>query len=124
MNVALDYAWFAKDPWAVAQSNKLLNFFHSQGIGKYGSLYALDGRRLSENHSVGLVAMNAVACLASTNENRREFVEELWNTPVPSGPGRYYDGLLYMLAMLQVSGNFKIYDPTGKPVVACPDGQH
>jgi oligosaccharide reducing-end xylanase len=124
MNVALDYAWFAKDPWAVAQSNKLLNFFHSQGIGKYGSLYALDGRRLSENHSVGLVAMNAVACLASTNENRREFVEELWNTPVPSGPGRYYDGLLYMLAMLQVSGNFKIYDPTGRPVVACPDGQH
>jgi oligosaccharide reducing-end xylanase len=124
MNVALDYAWFAKDPWAVTQSNRLLNFFHSQGIGIYGNLFKLDGTKLLDDHSAGLVAMNAVACLASTNQNRREFVEEFWNTPVPSGPGRYYDGLLYMLAMLQVSGNFKIYDPTGKPGVACPDEVH
>lgn len=122
MNVALDHAWFAKDPWAVTQSNRLLNFFHSQGIGTYGSLFTLDGRKLSDDHSVGLVAMNAVACLASTNANRRDFVEELWNTPVPSGAYRYYDGLLYMMAMLQVSGNFKIYDPTGKPAVECPGG--
>lgn len=121
MNVALDYAWFARDQWAVTQSNRLLNFFHSQGMGTYGSLFTLDGRRLSDDHSTGLVAMNAVACLASTNANRRDFVEELWNTPVPSGPYRYYDGLLYMIAMLQVSGNFKIYDPTGKPSIDCPD---
>lgn len=122
MNVALDYAWFARDQWAVTQSNRLLNFFHSQGMGTYGSLFTLDGRKLSDDHSTGLVAMNAVACLASTNANRRDFVEELWNTPVPSGPYRYYDGLLYMLAMLQVSGNFKIYDPTGKPAIECPGG--
>jgi len=32
-----------------------------------------------------------------------------------------YDGLLYMLAMLQVSGNFRIYDPTGTPILACPE---
>ena len=121
MNVALDYAWFAKDPWEVMQSNRLLNFFHAQGIGKYGNQYKLDGKILGDDHSVGLVAMNAVACLASTNENRKEFVEELWNTPVPSGPYRYYDGLLYMMAMLQVSGEFKIHDLTGKPAVACPE---
>ena len=121
MNVALDYAWFAKDQWAVTQSNRLLNFFHSQGMGTYGSLFTLDGRKLSDDHSAGLVAMNAVACLASKNANRRDFVEELWNTPVPSGPYRYYDGLLYMIAMLQVSGNFKIYDPTGNPAIDCPD---
>jgi oligosaccharide reducing-end xylanase len=66
--------------------------------------------------------MNAVACLASTNANRRDFVEELWNAPVPSGPYRYYDGLLHMMALLQVSGNFKIYDPTGKTAVECPRG--
>jgi oligosaccharide reducing-end xylanase len=121
MNVAIDYAWFGKDPWQVTQSNRLLNFFYSQGIGKYGNQYSLDGTKLSDDHSAGLVAMNAVACLASTNENRKEFVEELWNTPVPSGTYRYYDGLLYMLAMLHVSGNFKIYDPTGKPTMDCQD---
>ena len=124
MNVALDYAWFAKDPWEVTQSNRLLNFFSSQGIGKYGNQFKLDGTQLSDDRSIGLAAMNAVACLASTNENRREFVEELWNIPVPSGPYRYYDGLLYMLAMLQVSGNFKIYDPAGTPAIECPDVGH
>ena len=55
--------------------------------------------------------MNAVAALASTNVNRKDFVEELWNAEIPSGEYRYYDGLLYMLAMLQASGNFRIYTP-------------
>lgn len=124
MNVALDYAWFARDPWEVEQSNRLLNFFHAQGIGKYVNQFKLDGTPLSGDWSSGLVAMNAVACLASTNVNRKEFVAELWNTPVPSGLYRYYDGLLYMMAMLQVSGNFKIYDPTGKPPVECGEELH
>ena len=53
--------------------------------------------------------MNAVAAIASTNENRKDFVDALWNTPIPSGKYRYYDGMLYMLGMLQVSGNFRIY---------------
>lgn len=35
MNVAVDYEWFAKDEWAAAQSNRLLDFFYSEGIGKY-----------------------------------------------------------------------------------------
>lgn len=119
MNVAVDYSWFGRDTWAIDQSNRLLNFFHAHGVGKYGNLYALDGKQLSENHSVGLVAMNAVACLASTNDNRKDFVDELWNADIPSGPGRYYDGMLYMLAMLHVSGNFRVHDPTGHPVPAC-----
>ncbi len=68
--------------------------------------------------------MNAVACLASTNDNSKDFLEELQNTSIPSGAGRYYDGLLYILVMLQVSGNFRIYDPTGNPVLACPNGLH
>ncbi len=119
MNVAVDYAWFAKNSWAITQSNRLLDFFDSEGIKTYGDLFTLEGKKLSGNHSSGLVAMNAVASLASTNKNRVDFVKELWNTSVPDGVGRYYDGLLYMLAMLQVSGNFKIYDPTGRPVPAC-----
>jgi len=110
MNIAVDYSWFAKDNWAITQSNRLLNFFYSQGIGTYGNLFTLDGKQLSNNYSTGLVAMNAVACLSSTNKNRKGFVEELWNVEIPTGKYRYYDGVLYMLAMLQVSGNFRIYD--------------
>ncbi|MCX7798414.1 MAG: glycosyl hydrolase family 8 [Melioribacter sp.] len=111
MNVAVDYIWFKRDKWAIEQSNRLLKFFYSQGIKKYPDLYTLDGKPLSNNRSIGLISMNAVAALASTNEFRKEFVEELWNLPVPSGQGRYYDGVLYLLALLQVSGNFKIYVP-------------
>ena len=123
MNLAVDYTWFAKDDWAVEQSNILLRFFHDQGVGTYGNLFTLDGVKLSDDHSTGLVAMNAVASLASTNDFRTDFVRELWNASIPSGAGRYYDGLLYMLAMLQVSGNFRIYDPTGGPVAACSDNK-
>ena len=122
MNIAVDYQWFARDEWAIEQSNRLLDFFYSQGIKTYLNQYTLDGKPLSKvdsDHSPGLVAMNAVAALASTNENRIEFVQELWDLPIPRGTFRYYDGLLYMLALLQVSGNFQIYDLSGKPIPAC-----
>jgi oligosaccharide reducing-end xylanase len=121
MNVAIDWLWFQKDDWEVAQSNRLLDFFRSQGLSSYGNQYTLEGKKLGDDHSTGLVAMNAVAALASTNFDRKDFVQELWNVPVPKGHYRYYDGMLYMLAMLQVSGNFKIYDPTGRPVSACSE---
>jgi oligosaccharide reducing-end xylanase len=119
MNVSMDYVWFAKDAWEVTEANRMLDFFSSQGVGTYGNQYTLKGQKLSGDHSPGLVAMNAVAALVSTNNNRKEFVQDFWNTPVPSRLYRYYDGLLYMLGMLQVSGNFRVYHPTGGPVPAC-----
>ncbi|MDZ7263002.1 MAG: glycosyl hydrolase family 8 [candidate division KSB1 bacterium] len=109
MNVAMDYHWFARDDWAVMQSNRLLDFFSNQGINSYGNQYTLDGKKLGDDHSAGLVAMNAVAALAATHEKRKDFVEELWKLPIPTGTWRYYDGMLYLLALLQLSGNFKIY---------------
>ena len=110
-NVAVDYAWFAADPWAVEQSNRYLEFFHKEGVGSYVNQYALDGKRLSQDRSPGLIAKNAVAALAATTDTAPEFVQALWNTLIPSGKWRYYDGLLYTLALLQVSGNFRIYTP-------------
>lgn len=111
MNIGMDYAWFAADPWEVSHANRLLNFFSSEG--RYGNQYTLDGTKLADDHSPGLVAMNAVAALAATVAFKGEFVEELWVLPAPHGLYRYYDGLLYMLALLQVSGNFRIYGPPG-----------
>jgi oligosaccharide reducing-end xylanase len=120
MNVAMDWTWFGQDPWQVTQSDRLLRFFAREGIETYGNQYTLDGRRLGTDHSGGLVAMNAVAALAATDTVRMRFVEELWTSRVPSGLYRYYDGVLHMLALLQVSGNFRIYDPTGAPRPGCP----
>jgi oligosaccharide reducing-end xylanase len=109
MNIAVDYEWFAKDKWEVTECNRLLYFFHSQGMSDYGNQYTLDGKKLGDNHSSGLVAMNAVACLAATSKYRKDFVQQFWDTPIPDGHYRYYDGMLYMLGMLQVSGKFRIY---------------
>jgi oligosaccharide reducing-end xylanase len=110
-NVAVDYAWFAADDWAVDQSNRLLAFFHSQGISGYANQFTLDGKPLSGDHSPGLVATNAVAALAANSPLAGEFVDALWDTPIPSGKWRYYDGMLYTFALLHVSGNFRIYPP-------------
>lgn len=112
MNVAVDYLWFAADKWEVKQSNRLLKFFYKEGIDVYGNQYTIDGKLLGGDHSLGLVSMNAVACIAATIPERIEFVERLWNAEPPQGRWRYYDGLLYMLALLNVSGNFRIYNPS------------
>lgn len=110
-NVAVDYAWFATDPWQVEQSNRVLDFLVSQGIDSYANQFTLDGTPLSSDHSTGLVSMAAVAALAADPEKGKPFVQELWDTQIPSGKWRYYDGMLYMLGMLHVSGNFRIYTP-------------
>ena len=53
--------------------------------------------------------MAAVAALAADSGKGKPFVQALWNMQIPSGNWRYYDGMLYMLGLLHVSGNFKIY---------------
>ena len=111
-NVAVDYAWFAADPWEIEQSNRLLEFFYSQGIDQYVNQYSLDGKPLSGDRAQGLMAMNAVAALAATTDKAPKFVAALWNAPIPMGHWRYYDGMLYFLALLHVSGNFRIYTPS------------
>lgn len=109
-NIAIDYAWWAADPWQKEFADRIQQFFESKGISSYANQFSLSGSGLSTDHSPGLVAMNAVASLAATNARAWKFVDELWNSPIPSGQWRYYDGMLYMLGLLHVSGNFKIYD--------------
>jgi len=110
-NVAVDYAWFAADPWQAEQSNRVLSFLASQGMDSYPNQYALDGTPLSTDHSTGLVSTAAVAALAADRKIGEPFIQALWDTQIPSGQWRYYDGMLYMLALLHVSGNFQVYIP-------------
>ena len=41
----------------------------------------------------------------------RQGTEALWNTPIPSGQSRYYDGMLYLMSLMHVSGRFRIWAP-------------
>jgi oligosaccharide reducing-end xylanase len=111
MNWSVDWAWWALDPREQQLSDRLQAFFASQGMDTYVRHYTLDGQPLGDDRSTGQIAMNAVASLAATEPRSKEFVEALWNAPIPAGQWRYYDGMLYMLGMLHCSGEFRIWRP-------------
>ncbi|UWZ86585.1 glycosyl hydrolase family 8 [Occallatibacter riparius] len=118
-NWSVDWSWWRKEPVEQELSDRIQAFFEGQGIDKYGPVYSLDGKDMGatpglthEDHPAGLVGTNAVAGLAATNEERaRKFTDALWNTSIPDGRGRYYDGMLYLMSMMHVSGNFRIWAP-------------
>jgi oligosaccharide reducing-end xylanase len=110
MNWSVDWWWWRKDPRQQDLSNRIQTFFHSQGMNTYGSVYTLEGQVVNKGHGSGLKATNAVASLAATHAIARDFVEELWNDKVPQDRGgRYYSGLLHMMALLHCSGEFRIH---------------
>ena len=113
MNWSVDWSWWAKDPRQRELSDRLQAFFESQGMEAYGDNWTLEGTVLRERHSPGLVSTNGVASLAATDRERaRRFAEALWKLDVPSSRVfRYYDGLLYLMSLLHVSGRFQIILP-------------
>ncbi|HTQ53400.1 MAG TPA: glycosyl hydrolase family 8 [Bryobacteraceae bacterium] len=111
MNWSVDWAWWAKDPRERQLSDRIQAFFAAKGMDTYGNLYTLAGEQLAGSHSTGLIATNAAASLAAANPRAKDFVLALWNSPIPSGPYRYYDGMLYLLSLLHVSGHFRAWSP-------------
>ena len=110
-NWSVDWSWWQKAPQERELSDRLQAFFLSPGLQKYGNVYTLDGKMVQDNHSIGLVATNAVASLAATDPRAKEFVKALWDAPVPSGQYRYYDGMLYLMGLLHCSGEFRVWTP-------------
>lgn len=113
MNWSMDWSWWRADPRQVELSDRLQAFFAAQGMDGYASLYTLDGRPLGGGQATGLVAMNAVASLAASHPRRLDFVRALWARPVPSGQQRYYDGMLYLMALLHAGGHYRVWLPDG-----------
>ena len=110
-NWSVDWSWWGKDARERELSDRLQAFFESKGMDSYGCQFTLDGKQLDDRHAQGLVAVNAVASLATADPRAEKFVEALWNMPTPSGTERHYEGLLYMMALLHCSGEFKIWGP-------------
>jgi len=112
MNMGMDYAWFKASEVQVTLINRLHNFFASKGVESYKNQYSLSGNELSGGaHSPGLVACNAGGALASNQKVAWEFIDDFFKITLTSGQYRYYDGLLYFMNYLHLSGNFKIYQP-------------
>ncbi|MGA9670967.1 MAG: glycosyl hydrolase family 8 [Terracidiphilus sp.] len=110
-NWSVDFSWWHKDPRETVLSDRIQKFLYGQGINEFVDRYTVDGKPLSTKHSVGIRATTAAGSLAATDgKTSRTFVENLWNTPIPSGEERYYDGLLYLMSMMHCSGNFQIIE--------------
>lgn len=114
-NPAVDHAWWAADPWQVEQSNRVLTFLASVGTPT-PVLFKLDGTPIRTGEdAAGLTAMAATAALAADRAVGEPWVRKLWDMPVPTGRFRYYSGLLTMIALLECSGNFRVYAPPSSP---------
>jgi len=97
--------------WEVAEIRRLLGYFNEHR--PYVADSFIDGSgfvREARPATVGLVGMNGAATIALPEGDPliKPFAEDLWNTEVPTGTWRYYDGLLYMLGLLACSGKFYV----------------
>jgi oligosaccharide reducing-end xylanase len=111
-NPALDYSWFAADPHEVEQSNRVLRFLSGEGRLNHDR-FKLDGAPIGDDlNSPGLISMAATAGLAADRGLASPFVDRLWKMAMPAGHYRYYNGMLYFIALLETSGRFKIYGRT------------
>jgi oligosaccharide reducing-end xylanase len=111
-NIAFDYAWFAKDSRQPELTARIQNFLHSEGIRSFTDKYTLDGKKASDRHSVGMLAAAAVGSLAAPpSEVSKAFLEALWDTPMPSGEQRYFDGMLYLMSLMHLSGEYRVIPP-------------
>lgn len=109
INMVLDYIFGSSAPWEVTESNLLLDFFFQQGVDQYGSEYALDGSPIVNTHDPSLVAVNGASALIATNDERAAFVQAAWDLPIPTAVPRYYSGLLDLVMLLILSGQYRIY---------------
>jgi len=114
MNVGMDYYLCGKDKKRQAavmrhwlQFIKADNFTHSH--------FNADGTERSGDYNHGMLGANAVGAFALAHSNdaadvalAREFVQRLWDSEPPTGKYRYYEGMVYLLGLLHVSGNFQL----------------
>lgn len=115
MNVAVDAYLMGAQTWHQDAVNGALGFLSwdksTNGDGCYKQAYAYGADQNRGCAGEGQKAANAVALLASTDSGlANEFFNDFWNTAQPTGQHRYYNGCLYMLSLLHVTGNFKVYN--------------
>lgn len=109
LNITLDDLWIGDAAWPSEVSDRILAFFERQGLASYGSTYTLDGSLLDPAREPALVASNGISAVAAQITDRTPFVQAVWDQPVPTGPVRYYQGLLHLLSLLSLSGQLRVY---------------
>lgn len=111
-NIMMDHHFFGADPWQTTFAARYAAFFEKVwASAPYPDEFNIDGTTTHENAqpSKGLQAQNAMVGFGLAADKATPFVKALWDMEIPTGQYRYYDGMLYMLAFLHVSGRFHLY---------------
>ncbi len=114
MNIGMDSYLTGKDTERQRDVvRRMLRFFKNDGF-THGH-FAIDGTNPSGGYSRGMDGSNAVGAIALAHsdvpgdrELATEFVQRLWDAEPPTGKYRYYEGMVYFLSLLHVSGNFAL----------------
>ena len=115
MNFGMDYYLFGVDAKRETEmAKRIIDFFEKDGYKH--ARFNWDGSNPSESYTQGEKGANAVATYALMNEDGYENaikknLEMAWNEKFMTGQYRYYDGLVHYLAMLHLTGSFKIWKP-------------
>ncbi|MGM9699244.1 MAG: glycosyl hydrolase family 8 [Prevotella sp.] len=113
MNVGMDYYLWGKDKKRQRDTmRRMLSFFKSDNFTHQH--FSLDGSKAFGNYTCGMAGANAVGAFAlahSTADDQalaREYVQRLWDVVLPTGKYRYFEGMVYFLSLLHVSGKFNL----------------
>lgn len=120
MNFGMDYYLFGADSTReIEMATRIINFFEKDGYQH--ARFNWDGSNPQEQYTQGEAGANAVAAIAlrstpGSEDKIKKNLQNAWDTKFMTGQYRYYDGLVHYLAMLHLSGTFKIWKP--KPEVS------
>jgi oligosaccharide reducing-end xylanase len=85
------------------------NFFNADPFeATYASEYAT-WVNANNNGSTAMLACNGLLGFGLPASTGKPFVQKLWSVAIPTGKFRYYDGALYTIALLHVSGGFRLW---------------
>jgi oligosaccharide reducing-end xylanase len=93
MNIMMDHNFFAADPWQTDT--------YAPAFGSYLTSHP-------DNSAAGFSCASLLG-FGLPEASGKAFVDKIWSAPIPTGTWRYYDGTLYMLSLLHVSGTFHLW---------------
>ncbi|SHK68949.1 MULTISPECIES: glycosyl hydrolase family 8 [unclassified Fibrobacter] len=123
MNFGMDYYLFGADSARQEEmARRIIDFFERDNYKH--ARFNWDGSNPQEQYTLGETGANAVAAMALMNDSKyndavKKNLKMAWDASLMTGQYRYYDGLVHYLAMLHLSGTFKIWKP--KPEVTEKD---
>ena len=118
MNYGMDSYLFGVDMERQTKIAKVITDFFERDGYQHGH-FNWDGTSGYGEFTIGQAGANAVATYALLKEDSykdlvKKVLQKAWDSKPIVGSQRYYDGLVHYLAMLHLTGNFKIWKPKPK----------